>query len=1334
MYSLGIDIGFASVKVSLTEDLRILHNAYRLHRGKIVPTLLDLLREVCRLYGAEKIAFAATCGGDIEPGGLHRCDAVSALVEGVALLDPSCTSIIEIGGQSAKYVTGCDDRARLRVAMNSDCAAGTGSFLEEQLSRLGLRLEDYAAGAARAKRVPRIAGRCSVFAKTDITHLLQEGVPVEDILVGLAYALMGNYRSSVIGRLPLTKPLFFAGGVALNGALLAATRDLLDLKEGELVVSPASANAGAIGAAALARKEERAFDMAALLRLLEDERLSSPQKPLPRLPRLEQNAEDGRERHRCAPLPEGSVSFCHLGVDVGSTSTNIVLADDGGRIVAYRYLRTFGDPVAALREGFESLRRELGPSVRIEGAGVTGSGRYRIGELIGADVVRDEITAQARAAVALNEKVDTVFEIGGQDSKYIGIRDGAVVDFQMNKICAAGTGSFLEEQAKKFDIAIEALGDIALNSASPIDLGERCTVFMETSIAAALARGAAIDDIAAGLCYSVVRNYLHRVVGRKRIGETILLQGGIAHNEAIVSAFRALTGKEITVAPFFSVTGAYGAALLARDGKGDGPTAFRGLDVLDGPGTEGTAPTDAAESAPDAFSREMDSLIFDEGESRLDPSKKTVGIPRALFTFGMYPLFGTFFRELGLNVVLSDPTDERTLALEQRYAQDEICFPVKLVTGHVAQLVERKVDYIFFPDLHTVMHPDSPSRQNYGCAYMQLAFKLVNQIMGLSGKGITLLAPTIAFNRGKSFMTESFARLGALLGRTEEETTGALAAAMKGFLDFEHRLRERGKERIGDLKEDEVAFVLISKIYGIADRALNRGIPDKLRAMGYKVLAFFDLPDVDASAEHPNMYWPFGQHILEPAYLVREHPNLYALFLTHHCCGPDSILLHYFREIMGDKPYLNIEIDEHASAVGIATRVEAFVNSLDRRRKKAEAIDVYREKIDHRRCPIATALLPSAAGDLLYIPRFRPYSRLFVSLLRRWGFRAEELADQDELSLRRGRRQTLTNELLSLTVLLGSLFRTLEERAPEGPVDRTRDERSRGRGLSLLMPQSEGAAVDGQYGRLLRTRLDEEGYGELSLVSPFLEDLPDMSGDEGEAIFLCLLAGDMVNNAPRPMRESLLDRLCRAVAGEGLDGPLLARVAREIVAALRARTPGKTLLALGEPFVLYGDFMNDGTFASLEEKGGHRLVYAPLAECLWLFWSDTIDTLPEKRRAPRRERLRRLRALMEDLSRELAPFSPFADDLDGLVACADASVGLYSGAFGRYRSAKAIDGAEGIDGVIAVSSTYENTAVLLNALASGPSPHRAKPLLNLTFDGNENGTNVMKVDAFVRYI
>lgn len=1334
MYSVGIDIGYSSIKVTLMNgECESKYNKYLLHKGRVKETLKNVIEDLLAKYQAEEIKYGSVTGSGSKFLTKTReatfVNEVAAIVEGSTATNEKIGSIIEIGGESAKYITGLKgcDKSQLEISMNSNCSAGTGAFLEEQMSRLKLRLEDYSVYADRAKSIPRIAGRCSVFAKTDITHHQQEGVPVEDILLGLAYAVIRNYKGAVMKKLSMQKPILFVGGVAHNHGIITALKDVLNLSGEELIIPLCFSNIGALGAAVIAAKENTTIDLQKLLNSIEqveeDYGEADDDTELPKLTPF--GEDDSLGKHICKSIDNcQSTIDCYLGVDVGSTSTNMVLLDAENEVISYKYLRTLGNPVEAVRTGLKELQKELGDRIKVLGAGTTGSGRYMVGELIGADIIKDEITAQARAAVAIDSSVDTIFEIGGQDSKYISIEDGIVTDFQMNKICAAGTGSFIEEQSNKFNIPIMDFEDVALDSKKPINLGERCTVFIETSIAACLYRGAKLEDIAAGLCYSIAKNYLSRVVGQKKIGNKIFFQGGVAYNQGVVNAFRALTGKDIVVPPFFSVTGAYGAALLTKEEIGCEKTRFRGFELeTKEQFIERRRENKAKADNKSIFDEKVRKLIFEGYDGSVDSTKKTVGMPRALFAYGMFSMFNALFKELGFNVVLSDPTSEETIRLGQQYALDETCYPVKLITGHVAELVEKKVDYIFFPDLFTIDHPGSMSRQNYGCAYMQLAFKVMRQAMELDKKGIELLAPTIASSQGKEFMMNSFGNMGKQLGKTPEQIAQALQKGMEAFQSFEERIGENGKQVTKELRSDEKAFVLISKIYGVADPVLNMGIPAKLMDMGYKVLPFYDLPEGDISKEHPNMFWPFGQHILEPAQLVKQHPNLYAILLTHHGCGPDSVVAHYFREEMKGKPYLHIEVDEHSSGVGVITRVEAFINSLKKAGvKEAENMEVYARNIVHQEVDIKKGLNELAAKAVVYLPYMYPYSEIFKEMLIKKGFNARVLPVSSRASVDIGRKFTIAEEYFSLTALLGDVFKELYK-LPKVEKD----------SIAFLIPQNEGTETDGQYNRLLRTKLDEEGFKNADVIAPFMEDALDKDEEDVKLLCLGLLAGDLIRIVPKTLRKRYLNDVIDLIKNNCFELDNLKKIASQIHEELKTIRFNKRVLAVGEAMVLFNDFLNNFTFGKLEDQG-HRVVYSPLSEAMWMLWKDFGNQNKDKITPLFRQRLDAFKYDIVTISECLAEESPFAKDLDNLVDRADKTLGYFAGANGRYREAKLLGDLQGIDGIITTASMYENTAVVLNVLHKGFEKEDLKPVLNLTFDGNKNENDETKIESFIYYL
>ncbi|MBD3277651.1 MAG: hypothetical protein GF388_05065, partial [Candidatus Aegiribacteria sp.] len=577
---IGIDLGSVSAKVVLLDDGVITEAVYRRHHGKPLDALVGILSDLSGWQGRYP-AFTGSASG--KAAAAAECETVNevvALAAAIPKFCPEVNSVIEMGGQDSKLLlfrktpdgTVFDD-----FSMNSVCAAGTGSFLDQQASRLGLKIEEFGELALQCGKPPRIAGRCSVFAKTDMIHLQQIGTPVSHIVSGLCFAVARNFKSSIASGRDFRPPVAFVGGVASNSGMIAAFRQILGRELYQLVIPDNYRCLTAAGASLAAEEGSFVLQDDYLERLLKLKRFGKDRTSLEPLRGFSVPHPGNREP---AEDPNEPV---YIGIDVGSISTNLVaIGAESRKLHASEYLMTAGRPLEAVKQGLARLAGKLGKDRKVAGLGTTGSGRYMTGDFTGADVVRNEITAQARAAVEIDPEVDTVFEIGGQDSKYISLENGRVVDFEMNKVCAAGTGSFLEEQAEKLGIDIREFGPLAVNAPAPCSLGERCTVFMESDVFSHQADGASSENIVAGLCYSIVKNYLHRVVGERKIGNHIFFQGGTAFNSGVAAAFNAvLEDRKVTIPKNHHVTGAIGAALLAMEEKPRGRSSFKGFDLAD---------------------------------------------------------------------------------------------------------------------------------------------------------------------------------------------------------------------------------------------------------------------------------------------------------------------------------------------------------------------------------------------------------------------------------------------------------------------------------------------------------------------------------------------------------------------------------------------------------------------------------------------------------------------------------------------------------------------------------------------------------------------------------
>jgi predicted CoA-substrate-specific enzyme activase len=996
----GIDIGAVSVKAAVLGDAEDRTDLDRLARdGEFIrlpaarPLLLSLYRRSlgdplgtaeAMLAAVQKHVRSVHWDRVLVTGSgarliqdrwaLDRVNDFKAIAAAVGLLHPEVTTVFEMGGESSKFLRLEADPATgganiLDYETNGDCAAGTGSFIDQQATRLCYDVEEVGAVACSGCSAARIAGRCSVFAKSDMIHAQQKGYAPPQILRGLCDAVARNFKGSITKGKPAVPPVAFIGGLAKNAGVVQALRELFRFDERQLFVPEAYAWFGAIGAALLVTEQASRRD---------------PVNALGRLaPAFTPPTEGGaqplslekvvllRDRVRAVRLPvDGAGQAVYLGIDIGSVSTNLVVLNDAGEVLHEIYVRTQGRPIEVVSAGLRAIAEALGDRIRIAGVGTTGSGRELIGELVGADTVNDEITAHTSGAMhvsrtLLGESVDTIFEIGGQDSKFIALQDGVVVDFAMNEACAAGTGSFLEEQAERLGIAIkEEFAQLAFQSRSPVRLGERCTVFMEQDVNTWQQRGAGKADLVAGLAYSVALNYLNRVVRGRRVGASIYFQGGTAYNDAVAAAFAGLLGKRVVVPPHNGVIGAIGMALLAREkvlGTGKA-TTFRGFDLeavrytlrefvckacsnvcdmqeftVEGVKTywgdkcsdkfRKRSRTERKPVIPDLMTWRRRRLL--DGYAGPAGSGPKVGVPQAMTFHDRFPFWRAFLEELGCAVVLSDETNRKIAHDGIDLTVAEPCYPIRVAHGHVKDLLDKGVDWFLLPNMvDAEATPDAIESQM--CPWVQSLPFVVRSVPRLAAVRERVLAPTLHFRLGEEHVARGLVPLGLALGAGATRTRRAVARAFATQQAFWTDLEAAGREALATLESTgEPGIVLVGRSYNVHDRAVNLDVPGKLRDYyGINVIPLDCLPlnSEDIRDLNDNMYWHSGRRILAAGKLVAGFPNLHIISLTNFKCGPDSYIRHFLGEACG-KPFLSLQFDGHSNDAGILTRCEAYLDS-----------------------------------------------------------------------------------------------------------------------------------------------------------------------------------------------------------------------------------------------------------------------------------------------------------------------------------------------------------------------------------------------------------------------
>ena len=1228
---LGIDIGSTAVHVALVvqdEEQSTssptgrrfetpIHGS-RSTRGRPLLTLARMLEEdifsgsnpsvdeIMEKCGHKVHCAVTGFSGDLFTNRIpaERINEVLAVSTAVRRFHPKARSILDLGGQFTKFIKlGRTEEEGLVVdcALNGLCAAGSGTFLEQQAARLKMPIRELAQAAMLAERGATIAGRCSVFAKSDMIHLQQKGAPVEEIAYGLCLALVRTFTSTVLGHRTVDSPVAFAGGGSANPGLLRAFRRVLELEESGMIVDPLHSVFGAIGAAMLGQSGPP-VPLDTLVRNLTSSSsavsISSPQKkptPLSSSAMLSQHStylndlsvsdskmqtmatgetrsdrtvsEDVGEHEPLdirfvkknrddvvaedpgiGVLDHGNEISAFLGIDVGSVSTNVVVLSPDDEVYLGIYLPTRGRPVEVLAETMRILRDRFEDRLRVIASGATGSGRHLAGRVLGLDVVHNEITAQMVSASAYVPDVDTIFEIGGQDSKYIGARGGNLDAFEMNKICSAGTGSFLEEQAEQLGVKI--IGEFsqrAFRSKRPHDLGSHCTVFMETEIVRAMQSGAEVDDLCAGLAYSIAKNYLDRVVAGRPIGEHIVFSGGTGSNEAVVAAFGRILGRSINVHPANRIAGAIGAGLLAkRFYKShimrfpEYKSSFRGLDAIENytlksfecsrcpnlcqvnqvivgdrkahfgdacerfasrdayteekkTGTTGkTIPISATSEHDKATEREATDLFDLRTELLADHlpqsrprmmDRPTVGLPMASLNLELGPLWAAFLDELGYTPVLSGSTTPSMMNSGSHGLPSEVCLPLKSAAGHAADLVSGGIERILLPNV-LELPPRNEKDSPHTCLFAQ---SLSDMLRTLRPSEIWAPHVCLAHEEG---INETVREFSTMLQRPPEEIRSALEKAIRIQNNFRDNREAIGRKVLADTEFDR-AVVVMGKPYNCHDPYLNLDLSRHLRRLGLKAIPMDMIPlgDIELDSRFNVLPWAYNRDQIRALQRIEEDPRLYPLVVTNFGCGPDAFTLNHLNELMSHRPHLVLEFDEHRGEAGLVTRLEAFYDEIDQH--------IRRGRKNKKKRSIVLRRQPKKKGTC-HVPLFCDHSHIFAAVFRGGGMDVKMLPPSDEVTVRKAETVGSGKECHPYRLVAGDLVKLVESGLYSA-------------GDVFFIPGTVNPCLMPQYGDAARYLLRSLGESDLTVWDPPVHEMESMFGIKRIVSFYeGLLATDML--------------------------------------------------------------------------------------------------------------------------------------------------------------------------------------------------------------------------------
>ncbi len=1128
----GIDIGAETIKIvelaRIGDELKWERRAVVEHHKEPDVALRGLLEE-WDWSGVDRAAVTGRMSRQLD---LNRIPVKQAQAGGFRFLvpDDEPATVVSIGSHGFSVL---ELRAsNLEVFReNSKCSQGTGNFLRQLVERFEMTIESASELCAEVKQPAPLSGRCPVILKTDMTHLANKGEPRERILAGLYDAVCENVLVLIKPRVSPPRVLL-TGGVTRSSRIRENFEKFMSRNEMKLLDIPVddALFLEALGCAVAASKREAVLPgIDRLLRTPEDHTLEHV-PPLSgflnKVKRLEAEPVD--------LAPRIGKSRLIIGYDMGSTGSKAVAVDaETGEPLFEGYVNTNGTPVKAAQElTRQFLLSELkdNPVVAV---GVTGSGREIVGSLMttcfGHEMVfiLNEIAAHAEGALHYDERVDTVFEIGGQDAKYIRLAGGRVVDAAMNEACSAGTGSFIEEQGRKFKgiESVQQMGTEALQADFGVSLGQHCSVFMAEIIDEAVALGQPKKSIVAGIYDSIIQNYLNRVKGSRSVGDVIFCQGMPFSADSLAASVVRQTGSEVVIPPNPGTIGALGISLLARkelelNGARISIDKFLKAEVLkkdvfickskQGCGGAGnkcridristliegekkkftwgggcslydkaTGKKKLPDRAPDPF-REREELVDEMRQALSEPrGNKVVGITDEFVLKNLFPFFATFIHELGFDLNIYSGADQKVLKRGIEDANVPFCAPMQQYHGVVSEMAEQEPDFLFLPMVRNIRRVGDEVIARL-CPVVQGSADMLKQDICLVGKKTRIVSPVFNFGRDNfdsKLFKDSVADMVRELGFTGGSWQEAFERAVNVQEDFDEKCLELGRSALLFCEDTGITpIVVLGRAYTIYNTVLNSNVPTILREQGAIPIPVDCYPVDDDIPIFHNIYWGYGQRNLRAAEQIRKAPGVYSLFCSNYSCGPDSFNIHFYAYIMEGKPFAIIETDGHSGDAGTKTRAEAFLycvhedlqsKELNEPTQNFRKFESQFDVIEDIRRRDATVLIPrmgAGAGSL-------------AACLRGIGIKAEALPMPDREALALGRRYTSGKECVPMTLTLGSLIQRLEE------------SKGNGEQFSFFMPTATGPCRFGSYNTLHKIVIERIGVADqVGFWSPIDDD------------------------------------------------------------------------------------------------------------------------------------------------------------------------------------------------------------------------------------------------------
>ena len=1113
----GIDVGSTTVKLVVTDaDGKLLFGDYRRHHAHTQETLATLLADAKNAVGDCVLAAHITGSGAIGLSGalgLPFTQEVVAVADAIAKFYPQTDVAIELGGEDAKIIYfkgGLDER------MNGVCAGGTGSFIDQMAALLKTDAAGLNAAAKEYRQIYTIAARCGVFAKTDIQPLINEGASRAD----LAASIFQSVVSQTISGLACGKPIrgcvaFLGGPLHYLSELKAAFIRTLKLTD-ENIVDPENSHLFAALGAAM-QEGGGAFAIDDLIeKLRAGVKLDLEIKRLEPLFESEEDYAAFSARHAASTVKKGDLSTysgnCFLGVDAGSTTTKLALVGENGELLYSTYDSNSGDPVAAAKAAMARIAAVLPSTAKIARACSTGYGEALLKAAFRLDEGEVETVAHTKAAAFFDPEVDCVLDIGGQDMKCIRLKDHAVDTVILNEACSSGCGSFLENFAASLGMTAEEFASAARFAKSPIDLGTRCTVFMNSNVKQAQKEGAPVEDISAGLAYSVIKNALFKVIklsSAEQLGRHIVVQGGTFYNKAVLRALEKIADTEVVCPDISGIMGAFGAALIARehyDGKESGMRSFAqiaslsytskatrcggcenncmltvntfddGSRFISGNRCEKKISSGGAKvKGYDMFDFKRRRMFDYTPLNKADAPRGVLGIPRVLNMYENYPYWATFFKELGFCTVLS-PFSSRAIyekGIESIPSESE-CYPAKLSHGHVEWLYEQGIRTVFHPCVYYEYQETENADNHYNCPMVaSYAENLKNNVEAVTSGQMKYLRPFIAFTSEKTAEDRMVDFCRKTWNIPAREVRAAAKAAWAEMRRAKADVAAQGARVLDKMLEDgRRGIVLAGRPYHI-DPEINHGIPEMIASYGFDVFTEDSLPYDRMEAERPLRVvdqWVFHSRLYNAAEFVGRCDKLELVQLFSFGCGLDAVTTDQVQEILdaAGKLYTVLKIDEVGNLGAARIRIRSLIAAIAEREKKK--ICAKPHSVKYERVEFTEAMYD--AGYTILSPRMSDFHfDLLMPVFEKYGYHVVMLENTTKKAVDVGLRYVNNDACYPSIVMTGQLM----EAVLSGRYDTNK--------LALLMTQTGGCCRASNYIGFIRRALKNAGMAHIPVIS-----------------------------------------------------------------------------------------------------------------------------------------------------------------------------------------------------------------------------------------------------------